>query len=253
VSVSGDDNKYWIDRAAGQPITDFSVSPDARSAGYERWSRDKLRRWTLHQLERNVSNWSHYVDLGCGFGDFTALFGAKAAKVTACDLAPAFAAEAQRRLDALGHRDAKVHASDVVSFDDYAGATVVYLGGVLTYLNRDDTLAVLRRLRSRVTDDAVVAQRDWCVIGFGREKVNRGDNKYSEHRRPSTYVDLFREAGFALIKKRISPFIYGEQMTRDALRASWLVGALGWLPQGLWRLGTLHWYDCSATFLYRPA
>lgn len=252
MSTSGDKNEYWIKRA-DQPIDELSVSPDATSMGYERWSRSKLQRWTLAQLDKHVTSWDHLVDLGCGFGDFTTTFATRAKKVTACDLAPSFAAEAQRRLDAMGHKDARVAAGDVVGFDDYHDASVVYLGGVLTYLDDDDTRTVLHRVRDRLVPGGIVAQRDWCVIGFGKEKVNDKDGKFSVHRAPSTYVKLFESCGLELVKKRISPYIYGEQMTRETVRAEWLVTALGWLPQALWRLGTLHWYDCSATFLYRRA
>jgi SAM-dependent methyltransferase len=250
MSTSGDKNEYWVKRG-DQPIDELSVSPDATSMGYEKWSRKKLQQWTLAQLDK-LATWDHLVDLGCGFGDFTATFATRAKKVTACDLSPAFAAEAQRRLDAMGHPDARVAAGDVVSFDDYQNASVVYLGGVLTYLDDDDTRTVLRRVRERLTPDGIVAQRDWCVIGFGKEKVNDKDGKFSVHRSPASYVKLFESCGFKLVRKRISPYIYGEQMTRDTVRAEWLVSALAWLPQAFWRLGTLHWYDCSATFLYRP-
>jgi SAM-dependent methyltransferase len=251
MSTSGDKHEYWVKRA-DQPIDEFSVSPDATSMGYEKWSRGKLQRWTLAQLDR-IATWDHLVDLGCGYGDFTALFAARAKQVTACDVAPGFAAAAQRRLDAMGHPDARVATSDIVSFDDYKDASVVHLGAVLTYLNDADATTVIRRARERLVSGGVVAQRDWCVIGLGREKVLDKDGKWSIHRAPSSYVKLFEANGFRLVKQRISPYIYGEQMTREAVRAEWLTAALGWLPQLLWRLGTLHWHDCSATFLYEVA
>jgi SAM-dependent methyltransferase len=251
MSASGDKNEYWVKRADDRGVIDeFSVSPDATSMRYERWSRGKLQRWTLAQLDK-IARWDHLVDLGCGFGDFTALFGTRAKKVTACDLSPAFAAAAQRRLDAIPHPDARVATSDIVSFDDYRDASVVHFGAVLTYLDDADATTVIRRARERLGPGGVVAQRDWCVIGLGKEKTLDKDGKWSIHRSPASYVKLFEQNGFRLVKKRISPYIYGEQMTRDAVRAEWLTAALGWLPQLLWRLGTLHWVDCSATFLYR--
>ena len=245
VSTSAERNRYWINQA-NREITVLSATPNAKSPRYERWSRDMLQRWTQHEL--GDARWDHLVDLGCGFGDFTTAFAQHAAKVTACDLAPPFVAETARRL--AGHPDASVHVSDIVSFDAYHDVTVAYLGSVLMYLNAADIHTVLARLRSRCAPDAVVAQRDWCVLGLGREKVLEVDERYSEHRKPSTYVRMFEAAGFRLRKYRASPLIYGTQMTRDALRAPWLVTGLGWLPQFAWRLGTVHWTACSTTFVY---
>ena len=249
MSESGDKNDYWRKRGE-EPITPISVSFNTKSLGYENWSRKKLQRWTKYQLARHA-NFDHVVDLGCGYGDYTMALGAEAKKVTACDLAPAFAAEAQRRFDAILHPDAKIHTSDVVEFDDYHDASVVYMGAVLLYLTRDDVRTVLRRVRERLAPGGVACHREWCTVGFGREKTIRTADRYSEHRSAASWIEIFDEAGFELITHRISPYIYGQQMARDGLRAEPLVTALSWLPQALWRLGTLHWTECSATFLYR--
>src|SRR5688572_1907627 len=186
MSTSGDKNEYWVKRG-DKPISELSVSPDATSMGYEKWSRGKLQRWTLAQLDK-IARWDHLVDLGCGFGDFTALFATRANKVTACDLSPGFAAAAQGRLDAIGHPDARVAVSDIVSFDDYRDATVVHFGAVLTYLDDADATTVIRRARERLLPGGVVAQRDWCVIGLGKEKTLDKDGKWSIHRSPASYV-----------------------------------------------------------------
>ncbi len=250
--MSSDAVRFWVQRGKSESEPLLAVTPGTSSntRGVE-WRREKIQTWTRARLHHHGARFDHYVDIGCGFGDFTVALGRRAGKITACDISPEFVEQTRRRLADAGRTDARVVESDARSFIDYARASVVYLGGVLTYLDRDGVLEVLRHVRERLTPDAIVCQRDWCAVGFGRERQHT-QPWFSVHRRPTTYISLFDEAGFELVEQTPSIVMYADLATRAALHDSSAARPAAWLARQAARAGLWTWTRCSVTSLYRP-
>lgn len=248
--MSKDAAQFWIDRGNRGGDAALSVTPSAKHASRVAWARARLQNWTLEGLHRHGACFDHYVDLGCGFGDFTAVLGREAKQITACDVSPRFVEATRERLAAMGRSDAQVYTSDVRGFLDYQGATVIYLGGVLTYLDDEGVAEVLRGVNERLVPGGLIAARDWCAMGFARER-QRSQPWFSVHRRPERYVSLFREAGFELIEEASSLIIYAEQVPRELIHHERRARAAAWLPRIVARAATSLVTSGSVTFFFR--
>lgn len=207
----------WVERGA-LPPTPLAVVPGSRHAGWERWSRRQRHAWEWRRVRALAgSRLGLTVDLGCGFGDWVTRLAAISERVVAVDLAPGFVTEASRRLEASGHRDWRAHCQDVRTFTAYDRADLVVLGGVLTYLDDDDALDVLSRVRERLARGGLVQQRDWCAVNLGRSHHHVVDGQFRAHRRPAAYRELARRAGLIVVEERASSSLHAEQLLFQTL------------------------------------
>ncbi|HEU0033192.1 MAG TPA: class I SAM-dependent methyltransferase [Kofleriaceae bacterium] len=229
---------YWVDRALTTQGVG-AVLPAGRWLRYHAWTNALLHRFTLSRLDRR--RFRRFVDLGCGRGEWTALFAERADEVHACDVALPFVHETRGRLEAIGHRASFVEQADIRDFRVPSGTDLAYLGAVLLYLPDPVALGLLRRLRAAMVRDGQLVIRDYCTFNFGTPSVNHVTG-YSVHRRAEDVVALARDAGFRCREVRASPSIYAEVMGNRITR---------WPLRVAWRLATLHWLRASHTFVFR--
>jgi SAM-dependent methyltransferase len=230
---------YWLDRTSTL-AGPRAVHPDTRWLGYDLWTRRLLQRWTLARL--GGRRFRHCVDLGCGYGDWTAQFAARADAIDACDLAPAFVAETRRRLAA--HSAARVDCADLREWPLPRGFDFAYVGAVLMYLPDRDAGDVLRRIRKAASPGALVVVRDFCAFGRGRRTVDTRDGGYVVYRRGRELVQLAETAGLTAVELRASPRMYADVMAHGNRVA-------GWALRVAWRLATLTWSRASHTLIAR--
>lgn len=244
-----DATDFWIDRGH-LPKNEAAVSPGHSDSRLNNWTRGLLRDFTLRRARQHLGRTGTLVDLGCGYGDFTAALAPLADKVIACDVSPDFVRAARKRL--ASHPDATVTCEDVRTFRAFDSASLVYLGAVLMYFDDDDCLALLRDLRARLRPDGVVISRDWCAIQLGRETRNT-DPTFSIHRRPARYAQLAAAAGLRVVESNASPSIYAEQLAHRLTHHEPATRLLRWPLRLLLRLATLPWRRASVTFVMKPA
>jgi predicted TPR repeat methyltransferase len=245
--------RYWT-RRGNSDRSPTAVCPRCTSPRYEAWSRAKLQAWTLARLVRLApgSRFRRVVDLGCGTGDWAELLAPIADEIVVADVSPGFVDQAAERLRRLSHPRWRGECCDVRRFDDLGGADLVFVGGVLMYLDEPDVLALLQKVRAGMDPNGIVCQRDWCATGIGAPEL-RTDHPgfFSVHRRPLRYRALAEATGFRVVECRPSWWIYGDQCAAEAFpghgvayRAASAVGRAAF--------GTvaLAWRECSYTFLY---
>jgi trans-aconitate methyltransferase len=222
--------QFWVKHASSQPAA-MAVHPQARWQGYHAWTRTLLQRWTLDRM-RMTGRYQRGIDLGCGYGDWTAQFATLCDEMHGCEVAPTFVEETRRRVPL-----ASIECSDIRDYALPRRADFVYAGAVLMYLSDPDVLDVLRRIRDATRPGALVMWRDYCTYNFGRRSVQHV-NGFSVHRSARDMCKLAELAGLRVDDVRSSPSIYAEVMG----------GRVGRAPlHGLWKLATLGWTRASFT------
>ena len=227
---------YWTERARNVPAA-LAVHPQGRWKRYHAWTRKLLQDWTLNRIKSVKLRFRRALDLGCGYGDWAALFAPLCDEIYACDVAPGFAAQACVRL--AQHRAAYVECADIRHYAVPKNLDLIYVGSVLLYIDDADVLDVLRRLRASAVPGALLIIRDYCTFNLGRP----ARTETSVHRTPTRLRELAALAGFRCIEMRSSPSIYGEQM---AGRARWV----RWPLRAVWRTVTTTWQRASYTLVF---
>ncbi len=229
---------YWADRAQHTSGA-AAVLPSGRWLHYHAFTHRLLQRFTLSRLDR--PRYRRAVDLGCGRGEWTALFAPRVDEMFACDVAAPFVTETRARLDALRHTSWNVEQSDLRGYQIPEGLDLAYLGGILTYLTDDTAQELLYRLRLATVDHAQVIIRDYCTFNLGRPSVEHGSG-FSMHRRPAQLIALAESVGLRCVEVRSSPSIYAEVMGNAITR---------WPLRLAWRVATAHWLRAWHTFVFR--
>jgi len=228
--------QFWIEHASKTDGA-IAVHPNTHWQGYQMWTRRMVQAWTLDRIRAVQPHFKRGVDLGCGFGDWSELFAPLVDELHACDVAPAFVEQTQRRVPS-----ARVTCADVRDFTFPAELDFVYIGAVLLYVDDADALEVLQRIRRAVVPGALVIWRDWCTYGWGRRTTNLRDTFYSVHRTPDDVRRIAELARFRVVEQRAAPSIYGEVMGGRRWQ---------WPMRALWRFASLPWTRTSYSLILR--
>ncbi len=249
------DTDEWV-RRGEMVATPLAVLPGARSERWERWARAQRHDWEWRRLARYLpARPSLAVDLGCGYGDWTARLTTIARQLIAVDMAPGFVAETTRRLRTSGHTDWTVSCGDVRRFVDYANADLVVLGGILTYLDDVEATELLTRVRERLSPDGIVQQRDWCAVNLGRAHHHWAHGQFRAHRRAADYHVLAQRAGLVVIEERHSSSLHAEQLVHRTLgmRHEGATGVMAPLARAVGRVATAWARRATVAFFLRRA
>jgi len=144
----------------------------------------------VRRLAGNLDPNGAVLDLGSGIGHWAAQF--------AHDFSRVVAVEGSRVLyQALQERcagDPNVHPvlSDVQSFQLDGKYELVFLGGLLMYLDESDVIALLHRLAPCLEPGGIILCRESTVRG---ETVTRKGDYPVVYRSVSVYKDLFERCG----------------------------------------------------------
>lgn len=232
-----DATDFWQSRGA-LPKNLAAVAPGTTDSLDSRLRRKRLQDWTLQRAHKHLGErWETLVDLGCGYGDWTAQLAGCAARVRACDVSEGFCVEA-RRLIGETCRDVEVTAGDIRSFDPGPEVHLAHLGAVLMYLTDDDAHAVLAKLCSRMRPDGIVLGREWCAVGLGRRADQPIKERFSVHRTVKDQIALSTAAGFDVVETAPSYAIYAE--------------SVGGLAATMWHVRGWFWLRGSVSYVLRP-
>ena len=179
----------------------------------------------VEEVIRNLDSDTSVLDLGSGVGVWAEYFAQRFRKVVAVE-------GSSTLFDALKDRcssypNVTVHNSDVLSFElrDQFGASggpgparrfgLVFLGGLLMYLNDSDIASLLRKLVPHLEPGAIVLCRESTI----RHGVNALQGDYQVvYRSVETYRSLLVDAGFQIVSVQPNTGYINAQMACELIK-----------------------------------
>jgi len=126
----------------------------------------------------------------CSWDNWAEYFALKFKKVVAVEASmPLYECMAQRcsSYDNL----TPIH-DDVLSFEPEGRFSLIFLGGLLMYLNENDAIALLKKLKSFLTSEGIILCRETTVRNG---TVSRKGDYQAVYRSVPTYLSLFNRCG----------------------------------------------------------
>ena len=165
--------------------------------------RFHAERKIVDRLSRSLSPDSHVLDLGCGNGCWTEYFAQRFSRVVAVE-------GSKPLYDALEERCAPypnvilVHG-DVMLFELEDQFDLVFLGGMLMYLNDEDVISLLKKLIPFLRPGAIVLCRDTTVRQG--TTIRQGDYQ-AVYRSVADYKQLFSACNLSVLTvQRNAPYV----------------------------------------------
>jgi SAM-dependent methyltransferase len=155
------------------------------NAGHFRFHAESV---IVQQLIRNakVDTTGAVLDLGSGVGCWAEYFALKFKKVVAVEAStPLYESMVQRCSSYDNFTPVK---DNVLSFKPVGRFSLIFLGGLLMYLNENDVIALLQKLKSFLAPEGVILCRETTVRNG---TVTREGDYQAIYRSVPTYLSLF--------------------------------------------------------------
>jgi SAM-dependent methyltransferase len=178
---------------------------------------------------------SSVLDIGCGAGAWTALFGDRYARVVGIERSASMVEAAKLRTAAMSH--VEILECDVRVGLPESHFEFAFLGGLCMYLNDDDVVALLERIKERVQPDGLLLLRESTVPG--QRRMASGEYQ-AVYRTVADYRALFELAGIRRVEVRRNLGYTSMEIAVELveLRRRWL----GFLPSNSPLLSALTWW-----------
>ncbi len=171
------------------------------------------------EATRDLGPGTSVLDLGSGVGVWTEYFAQRFAKVVAVEGSPGLCQALRERCS--GYPNVTIHNCDVLSFEPNGevgpndGFGLVFLGGLLMYLNDRDVRTLLRKLIPHLAPNAVVLCRE-STIRHGA-KTLQGDYQVV-YRSVETYRSILVDAGFDIVSVQPNTAYINAQMACEIIK-----------------------------------
>jgi len=159
----------------------------------------------VQQLVRNAKadTAGAVLDLGSGVGYWAEYFALKFKKVVAVETSAQLYERMAQRCSSYDNFTA-IH-DNVLSFEPQGRFSLIFLGGLLMYLNENDVIALLQKLKSFLTSEGIVLCRETTVRNG---TVTREGDYQAVYRSVPTYLSLFNKCGLTAVQTRLNaPYI----------------------------------------------
>ncbi len=144
----------------------------------------------VRRLTQDVDPNGVALDLGSGIGYWAEQFARDYSRVVAVESSSALYQALKDRC--AGYANVRPVLGDVLSFEPDGKYDLVFLGGLLMYLDEDDVIALLQRLVPCLQPGAIILCRESTVRG---ETVTRDGAYPVVYRSVPVYRDLFKRCG----------------------------------------------------------
>ena len=184
-------NRYWEKATPSilgpYMMDDFGFPASAGNFRFRAESR------VVQRLTRDVKQDAAVLDLGSGIGVWAEDFARRFSLVTAIEGSRALFQSLQRRC--APYPNLRPIHGDVMTFEPDARYDLVFLGGLLMYLNERDVIALLRKLVLCIEPGGMILCRESTVRG--NAVTLKGDYQVV-YRSVSDYGRIFGQCGLSL-------------------------------------------------------
>ncbi len=161
------------------------------SAGRFRFRREQE---AVARTVKSLPSSCSVLDLGSGVGFWTEYFAQRFATVVSVESSPALYSAIRDRCS--HYPNVTIHNSDALSFEPQEKFGLVFLGGLLMYLNEHDVRVLLERLAPNLDSGAMILCRESTV----RRGTKMLQGEYQVvYRSVETYRKIFTDAGFDVV------------------------------------------------------
>lgn len=195
------------------------------------WAR--VSRWLEeHDVPRGAC-----LDVGCGSGVWLERLAPRFEKAHGIDLSSAMVESARAHLARAGVGNATVECQGAMELPDDAQYDLIFVGGVLMYLNDDVVGEMLAKLRRMLTPRGLLILRESTSFpkpwyrdtplspGLFADRSQPRAPYFAIYRNPSTYRQLAAEHGLTVVRSQPNQDYKVADITESTLRAwNWLVG-----------------------------
>jgi SAM-dependent methyltransferase len=180
--------RYWDSAASNAAAASYMAHEQGLPQSCVR-HRFASERAIVDPWFEGLTSASSLLDVGCGAGAWTTLFARRCRRVVGIDLSSKMLAAAAAQLGGLGNVELiEGDALEVPLEGPFDGA---FVGGVLMYMNRDDAVRLLARLRALVPTGPIVLRESTVRSGV---EVKNADYQVV-YRSPSEYGAIAKDAG----------------------------------------------------------
>ncbi len=184
-------NRFWS-KARPSILGPYMMDGFGFPAGAGRF-RFRGESRIVSRLIRKLDCEGTALDLGCGVGYWAEYFARHFDKVVAVEASlPLY--EATRQRCAPYPHVAAIHG-DVLAFEPEDGYELVFLGGMLMYLNESDVISLLQKLVPLLDSGGIILCRETTVRSG---TVTRQGEYQAVYRSVSTYREVFQQCGLSV-------------------------------------------------------
>ena len=184
-------NQYWENVKSsilGPYMMDDFGFPE--SAGGFRFQAESM---IVRRLLRGVEHNGTVLDLGSGVGYWAEEFARSFSQVVAVEGSSVFYPALEKRCTDCSNVRA-IHGN-VLSFECDGQYSLVFLGGLLMYLDENEVIALLQKLIPSLGPDGIILCRESTVRG---ETVTRSGDYPVVYRSVESYKRIFKQCGYTL-------------------------------------------------------
>lgn len=157
----------------------------------------------VKRLLRDIDPRGTVLDLGCGVGYWAETFAQHFSRVVAVEGSGALYQALEER--SAPYPNIRTVPGNVLSFEPEGHYRVVFLGGLLMYLDEQAVLALLRRLVAHLEPGGIILCRESTVRG---KTERRGGDYPVVYRSVQEYRRIFRQCGLMVRQsERNAPYV----------------------------------------------
>ncbi len=170
------------------------------SAGHYRF---RAESGIVKRLLRDVDPKGEVLDLGCGVGYWAEAFAQRFSSVVAVEGSGALYQALEERC--APYPNIRPVLGNVLSFEPEGYHRVVFLGGLLMYLDEEHVTALLRRLVTHLEPGGIILCRESTVRG---KTERRGGDYPVVYRSVQDYRRIFKQCGLTVRQsERNEPYV----------------------------------------------